>query len=293
MSFSHLGLSDKGIAAIDSAGYKKPTAIQAQAIPHVLAKARRARYRSDWYRQDRLVRAAHADARERPRPRAHAPHAPAEPIREPPRRSSKISRSTARTTASTSRCSLAAFRLTTRMRSSQGRRRADRDTRPHARSLRARAPVAVRRRAAGDRRSRPHARHGLHPRHRAHLRPCPITRQTLFDRHDAAGNRAARRAFPARSGEIEVPAATCGRHHRRSGWSRRGQARREAVRCAADPAAVGFKNAIVFCNRKREVATAAPFAEAVRLPRRGFHGDWTRRVHRDARRFSGVAKLSC
>jgi superfamily II DNA/RNA helicase len=38
MPFSHLGLSDKVIAAIDSAGYKTPTPIQEQAIPHVLAR---------------------------------------------------------------------------------------------------------------------------------------------------------------------------------------------------------------------------------------------------------------
>src|SRR5450432_2758127 len=38
MSFTHLGLSDKVIAAIDSAGYKTPTPIQDQAIPHVLAR---------------------------------------------------------------------------------------------------------------------------------------------------------------------------------------------------------------------------------------------------------------
>jgi len=38
MSFSHLGLSDKILAAIDAAGYKTPTPIQEQAIPHVLAR---------------------------------------------------------------------------------------------------------------------------------------------------------------------------------------------------------------------------------------------------------------
>jgi superfamily II DNA/RNA helicase len=38
MSFSHLGLSDKVIAAVDSAGYKTPTPVQDQAIPHVLAR---------------------------------------------------------------------------------------------------------------------------------------------------------------------------------------------------------------------------------------------------------------
>ena len=38
MAFSHLGLSAKVLAAIESAGYKTPTPIQEQAIPHVLAR---------------------------------------------------------------------------------------------------------------------------------------------------------------------------------------------------------------------------------------------------------------
>jgi len=38
MPFSHLGLSAKILAAIEAAGYKAPTPIQDQAIPHVLAR---------------------------------------------------------------------------------------------------------------------------------------------------------------------------------------------------------------------------------------------------------------
>ena len=38
MSFSHLGLSDKVISAVAAAGYQTPTPIQDQAIPHVLAR---------------------------------------------------------------------------------------------------------------------------------------------------------------------------------------------------------------------------------------------------------------
>src|ERR1700751_4565337 len=38
MSFSHLGLSEKVLAAVAAAGYKTPTPIQEQAIPHVLAR---------------------------------------------------------------------------------------------------------------------------------------------------------------------------------------------------------------------------------------------------------------
>jgi superfamily II DNA/RNA helicase len=38
MSFSHLGLSEKVLAAVATTGYKTPTPIQDQAIPHVLAR---------------------------------------------------------------------------------------------------------------------------------------------------------------------------------------------------------------------------------------------------------------
>jgi superfamily II DNA/RNA helicase len=38
MSFSHLGLSDKVLAAVAAAGYTTPTPIQEQAIPHVLTR---------------------------------------------------------------------------------------------------------------------------------------------------------------------------------------------------------------------------------------------------------------
>jgi superfamily II DNA/RNA helicase len=38
MTFSHLGLSDKVLAAVTAAGYTTPTPIQDQAIPHVLAR---------------------------------------------------------------------------------------------------------------------------------------------------------------------------------------------------------------------------------------------------------------
>jgi superfamily II DNA/RNA helicase len=38
MTFSHLGLSDKVLAAVAASGYQTPTPIQDQAIPHVLAR---------------------------------------------------------------------------------------------------------------------------------------------------------------------------------------------------------------------------------------------------------------
>ena len=38
MSFSHLGLSEKVLAAVEASGYTTPTPIQAQAIPHVMQR---------------------------------------------------------------------------------------------------------------------------------------------------------------------------------------------------------------------------------------------------------------
>src|ERR1043166_434650 len=38
MSFSNLGLSEKVVSAVAAAGYKTPTPIQEQAIPHVLTR---------------------------------------------------------------------------------------------------------------------------------------------------------------------------------------------------------------------------------------------------------------
>src|SRR5262249_6035925 len=37
MSFANLGLSEKGLQAVEASGYLEPTPIQAEAIPHVLA----------------------------------------------------------------------------------------------------------------------------------------------------------------------------------------------------------------------------------------------------------------
>ena len=90
---------------------------------------------------------------------------------------------------------------------------ADRHARPAARSFRARPPHAVPGQYPGDRRSRPHAGHGLHPGRGAHLQasalhpPDPV----LF-RHHAAGDPAADRPVPAQS---RPDRSVASRHHRR------------------------------------------------------------------------------
>ena len=80
-----------------------------------------------------------------------------------------------------------------------GRRRAgglaaagDRHPRPPARPFRARQAPAHRRRAARHRRGRPHARHGLHPRHRAYREDGALhAPDAVLLRHHAPRDRAA------------------------------------------------------------------------------------------------------
>ena len=57
-SFSELGLAEPLLRAVREQGYQIPTPIQAEAIPHVPGRPRRARLRPDRHRQDRRVRAA-------------------------------------------------------------------------------------------------------------------------------------------------------------------------------------------------------------------------------------------
>ena len=203
MSFSHLGLSEKVLAAVAATGYKTPTPIQDQAIPHVLA------------RRDVLGIAQTGTGKTaafvlpmltmletRPRPSAHAAHAD--------------SRADARTRGAGRRELRQIRRQPQAQRRADHRRRlvrrsgqqadarrrcADRDARPPARPFRARTAAAQRRRAAGHRRGRPHARHGFHPRHRAHLQAGAVhPPDAVLHRHHAAGNPAHHRAVSAQSG---------------------------------------------------------------------------------------------
>ena len=168
---------------------------------------RRPRHRPDRHRQDRLLRAADADApRKGPRPGPHAAHAdPRADARA--RRAGRGEFQQIRQEPQAERGAADRRRLVRRpgQEARPRRRRADRHARPPARPFRARQAPADRRRDPRHRRGRPHARHGLHPRHRAHLQaPAVHPPDAVLLGDHAAGDQAARRQFLSNPVRVEA-----------------------------------------------------------------------------------------
>jgi hypothetical protein len=134
------------------------------------------------------------------------------------------------------------------------RRRADRHPGPAARSLRTRQAAAHGYRDTRHRRSRPHARHGLHPGYRAHLQAGALhAPDAVLLGDDAARDHAPHRAVPQNPVRVEVSRVAT--QPPRSPSVRRLPRRRakRAPPCASCCGREDFKNAIIFCNRKRDV----------------------------------------
>ena len=238
MSFSHLGLSEKVLAAVAATGYKTPTPIQDQAIPHVLARrdvlgiAQTGTGKTAAFVLPMLTMLEQG-----PRPRPHAAHPH-------PRADARTRGASGRELRQIRRQPQAQRgahhrRRLVRQSGRQAharRRRADRDARPPARPYRARAAAAHRRRTPGHRRSRPHARYGLHPRHRAHLQAGAVhPPDAVLHRHHAAGNPAHHRTIPAQSGSRRgLPSGLDRRRHDPALWSSPAASpTTSATRCAA------------------------------------------------------------
>src|SRR6478672_3571710 len=155
MSFADLGLSPELLRAVADSGYGEPTPIQAAAIPTVLMGKDLVGIAQTGTGKTPGAHAALADPRADPR----AGDAGRREFREiwqiPPALDGAADgrRSDGRSGEG----------------AGEGRRRADRDARAADGPVRTRQDHAQRLQAAGDRRSRPDARHGLHPRHRGNL----------------------------------------------------------------------------------------------------------------------------
>ena len=186
-SFHELGLAEPIARALAEEKYVTPTPIQAQTIPQVLAGPRRRRHRPDRHRQDRGLRAADPpsprqanrsgrEPRDLPRagaepdPRAVRPDRRQLPHLRPAPAASRRARHRRRADGPAG------------PRARERRRRPGRHAGPPARpDATSRAVTLDQRRDLRARRSRPHARHGLHPRHPQDRRAsCRRKRQTLF-----------------------------------------------------------------------------------------------------------------
>ena len=161
-------------------------------------------------------------------------------------------------------------------------------------------PAPDRHRDPRHRRSRPDARHGLHSRHRAHLQAGAVHAPdaVLLGDH-AAGNHPAHRAFLHNPVRVEVSraASTAREHHPDAGAVRRiagGKARDACARIIRG--AENFKNAIIFCNRKRDVQVVYRSLEKHGFSVGALHGDLDQRARMaalDAFRNGEVQLLVC
>ena len=203
MGFSELDLSPEVLQAVSDAGYTTPTPIQEQAIPHVKSArdvlgcaqtgtGKTASFVLPMIDMLAAGRVAGADAAlADPRTDARAG--------DPGRRVVRALRQIPPPDdgAADRRRKLCRSGAQARSR----RRRADRHTRPPARPVRARQDPVVGCAHPGHRRGRPDARHGLHPRCRAHRRPAaeePADPVLLGD--DAGRNPQARRRLSQQPG---------------------------------------------------------------------------------------------
>ena len=229
MSFSDLGLSPKVLSAVEAAGFITPTPIQLKTLPvavsgrDVLGIAQTGTGKTASFVLPMLTRL------ERGRARARMPRSLIlEPTRELAAQVAEHfeilgKQPQAHRGASHRRRVLRRPGPQARSR----RRRGDRDTRPAARPFRARQAAPERHRDPRGGRSRPHARHGLHPGRRAHLQAPPLhAADHVLLRDDAAGNSAPRRQVPAQP-----------RTHRSgAAGDRRGDHRPAAQAASDDPA---------------------------------------------------------
>ena len=215
MPFTKLGLSDKVLAAAKSAGYTTPTPIQEQAIPHVLARRDVLGIAQTGTGKTAAFVLPMLTMLEQGRARARMPRTL---ILEPTRELAAQVEDSFDKYGKNHKLNVALIigGVSFDDQDNKLMRGVDVLIATPGRLLdhfeRGRL-LDVGRRTSRHRRSRPHARHGLHPGYRAHLQARAVhAPDAVLHRHHAAGDPAHHRAVPAQSGEGRGGEA---RHHRR------------------------------------------------------------------------------
>ena len=241
MAFSKLGLSDKVIAAVAAAGYTAPTPIQEQAIPHVLSRRDVLGIAQTGTGKTAAFTLPMITMLETGRARARMPRTL---ILEPTRElAAQVEESFVKYGAKQKlNVALLIGGVSFDDQDAKLTRGVDVLIATPGRLLdhfERGTSAADRRRAARHRRSRPHARHGFHPGHRAHLQTGPLhPPDAVLHRDHAAGDPAHHRTVSAQSGAGRSRHARNDRgEHRRSFWSKPDASRTtSATRCATSSA---------------------------------------------------------
>ena len=264
MTFADLGLSDQLLRAVEDSGYTDPTPIQRAAIPPVLmGKDLVGIAQTGTGKTAAFVLPMIDILGTGPQPRAMMPRSLIlEPTRELAAQVSENFEKYGKYQKLSMALLIGGVQMGDQIKALQKRRRrADRHAGAADGPVRPRQDPADRLRVAGDRRGRPHARHGLHPRHRGNLleaaeeraRPCcsrrrcrrrsrssPPSSSTIRKRVEVARPGDRQRQYRAAADRGDAPT--------RSATLLRELLRDDEVR-----------NAIIFCNRKttvRELATS-------------------------------------
>ena len=259
MSFSQLGLSEKVVAAVAAAGYTTPTPIQEQAIPHVLARRDVLGIAQTGTGKTAAFALPMLTMLEQGRARARMPRTLIlEPTRELAAQVAGKLRQIRRQAQAQCRAHDRRRFVRRPGRQADARRRcADRDARPAARSFRARTLLLTGVELLVIDEADRMLDMGFIPDIERICKLVPFTRQTLFFTATMPPEiRRITEQFLHNPVKVEVSrpattAATITQQLVKSG--REPHDKRETLRKLIR-SADGFKNAIVFCNRKREVA---------------------------------------
>ena len=302
MKFNELGLSEKVLNAVEASGYDTPTPIQAQAIPYALEGRDVLGIAQTGTGKTAAFTLPMLSMLERGRARARMPRSL---ILEPTRELAAQVEEAFSKYGVNHKLSVAL--LIGGVSDGDQKAKIDRGadvviaTPGRLLDLTERGrPSAHRHRDSGHRRSRPHARHGLHSGHRAHLQARAVhPPDAVLLRDDAARNHPAGRHLPPQSGARRSrPRGDHRRKHHPDAGAHRASAppdKRATLRRIVR-GADNFKNAIIFCNRKRDVQVVYRSLEKHGFSVGALHGDLDQRARMaalDAFRNDQVQLLVC